>query len=238
MVNFFGTLSELKGECAYISEVGSFHYTMPNKLKSKSRSKKDGPVSIPFHFVFASVATATQFALQPSVLGNRVSGQADSWSEFRVTKLKFRLHPMGSSGGVQAMCFVPGIPDTMPATYNAVTAPPDSVIMASAQTTPTSWMSVARSNLHGYNDWFKTIAGVPDPTTEIQGYLCLMCGVAGTQYAEIRGVIQFQGPIDTASTPMLRRAAAVAKEYARFKFLMTEGPLAEVTLSASTPKGT
>jgi len=196
----------------------------------------DKPVKIAFHFQSNNTgASAYTLAIQPAGMGTRVSGIADSFELYRVTALKFRLLPSATVSGTvrpttSAAGWYAGVTDTVPSTVTSIAENTESVLLAVWATVPTEWCRVGKVSLAGYCPWYKTIQGTPDVAEEIQGNIYVAAGSTDSYVIEVRGVIEFKGPVNPSSTPMARQMAEMRKEKDRLmKILAT--PLSNPTNS-------
>jgi hypothetical protein len=209
---------------------------MPSKSKSKkkvkstpkasARSFNDRPVTMAFAGTQSFTGAGTySLALNPGSLGGRVVSVADTYELYRIVKLRYRLiRNTGGVSGSAAVAYYPGITDTPPTTFFTVTENPQNAIVTEVSTTPSGWVNVKAEQLAGYQSWYKTIVGTPDPSVEIQGYL--HAAATTTTFAcflQYDIEYQFKGPVPTGSTPAARRDAYVAKEYAKLMALLSAG---------------
>lgn len=212
---------------------------MPRKTKSKrgkSRVPKpndarDRIVRVPFH-VFQANTGATTYAivLQPASF-QRELAVADAFELYRFVELGFRLVPGSSGVGACAAGYLPGITDTAPATVGAVGGILKSVMLGSLQSVPSSWCKLGYAELRGFMNWYKSIAGTPDPADEQQGTIYFAADATAVAFTvEIFGICEFRGAAPTGSTPAMRLEAILAKEYQRQMFILAAGGAAAAKL--------
>jgi hypothetical protein len=171
-------------------------------------SRKSQITKVPFHILFTQVLTAGSgnLALTPALLGTRLGVIGDGFEEYRLTALKYRLHPGGAAvkgGDCQVASFYPGIVDsTSSLTATAVSEVVYSTIMGARATTPSAWGVVPRAVLSGPFPWYKTIASTLDASEETQGYMLIAGNGSDSYQLEAAGVMEFKGSSATANTPM------------------------------------
>ncbi len=200
---------------------------MPRKSSKKmgrsrpSQSLRDHSISIPFAAAIPYTgATAYTVALQP-VSFTRVLAEADGYELYRFTKLKFRL--IDTVNAYLAAAYFPGVTDTAPTSETQICANPQHTFLGVNQTVPSGWVTLGKE-LRGYEPWYKTIAGTPDPAQEIQGNIFITASSSTVAFhIQIKGVIEFRGPVPTGSTPAMRREAMLKKEYARIMHVLAAG---------------
>jgi len=172
-------------------------------------ARKDSQV-LPFRALLATTLTAGtfNFNLNPSSLASfatRVGVVADSWCQFRIRSLRFRLRIPPAGAGFtaqQAAGFVGGVQDTPPATVATVSELLPSCLLDLDQTVPSDWVRVSRGDLAGPLPWYKSIAGAADPTEESPGLLCIAGAGSNSAALEIEGVYEFKAAAATANTPV------------------------------------
>lgn len=141
------------------------------------------------------------FAIYPTSFP-RVLAEADGWAHFRVLRLKFRLHCLASTTGVQVAGYIGGVQDTGPSTVSAVSELIPSTVITSRQTTPSPWVNVSKSDLAGPFPWYKSVPGAADPTEESPGAVYIAGDGATDAFAvEFAGVMEFKVAAATANTP-------------------------------------
>lgn len=198
--------------------------------------QKDRTINVPFSLLQSGTAIATTVPIQPATLGGRVLAIADAYELFKVKKLEFRLLSATTTASAsrvsqQVACYLAGVTDTAPGNFALAAEVVEHVALGNAATTPTEWCRVPKSILAGYTPWYKTIAGTPDPSVEVQGNLFIVnpSGTTDTFCAEIRGVISFKGAVPISSTPMLRQLNEMRKEKDRLLKILAVTPAAEKT---------
>jgi len=180
------------------------------------RKANNSITKVPFHKIaLISLATPQALPVQPTQLGAHASGVADQFEEFRITQMKFRLHPNGT--GAVAMGFLPGISDTAPNTVPLIGNALASTIVTDSSTKPSEWVSISKSDLAGASNWYKSVAGVQDAWDEIPGYFYLAAATSTATYYELRGVVEYKGAVDNTNTPQER--ARIQRERERKKLL-------------------
>lgn len=204
---------------------------MPRKTKNRgnSRSSKginDRSVLVPFKALLDTTGAATYTqALNPAAISTRVSAVGDGFELYKLVKLRFRLLPSTNPmTGVFAACFLPGVVDNPPASAATVTSCMNHAILGLTQSVPSGWVNVDKVSLQGYQPWYKTIVGTPNPAEEIQGNIFVIAATPTRVLMEFDGVIAFKGAVDVAATPQMRREAMFADEYARMSRILAEGP--------------
>ncbi len=206
---------------------------MPRKTRSSHRpsgggkSLKKDMISVPFSYIKTSTAgTTVTSPLAPSGMSLQIAAMADVYEEYRVVKLRFRAHP---AAVLLAAGFVAGVTDTPPVSVSDIASIPNHVFAGTGQTVPTGWCNVPRKVLCGYVGplgWYKTIAGTPDPSVEVQGNIYYASGTATSVSIEVEGIIQFCTQVVPGATPAMRRAATLAKLYRDLQVVMAQGPAA------------
>jgi len=174
---------------------------------SQRNARKDSQV-LPFRAHLSTTLTAGtfNFNLNPSSLASfatRVGAVADSWCQYRVVKLRFRLRIPISAGitNQQAAGFVGGVQDTPPSTVATVSELLPSCLLDKNQTVPSDWVKVSPADLAGPLPWYKAIAGAADPTEESPGLICIAGVGTDTALLEMEGVYMFKAAAATANTP-------------------------------------
>lgn len=188
---------------------------MPKKGKKPVQKHSDiVEVKLKLATTGSLVGGALTIPLQPSSF-NQVSGLADNYEFYRVTRLMFRIQRSGTITGNQTMCYVAGVTDTPPSSASLASQALDSCVVTTTTTVPSNWVSVPNSRLASYQQWFKTIVGSPDPSVENQGNIFF--GGSGTDgvFYEIKATYQFRVPCNTALTPMERGQKILDAERAR-----------------------
>jgi len=191
-------------------------------------------IAVPFSTVKTGTTNATA-NVAPS-LSSRTLSAADNFELYRVTRLRYRQHVPTGGTGQTVVAYYAGVTDTPPATNVAnMEATNHNFFSGLNGSPPSRWTNVPRGQLAGYQPWYKTIVGTPDPSVEIQGILNITGSTPATiQYVvEIEGVIEFKGPVDAASTPESRRARMYATQYAVLQKILAEGPAALAAVSSS-----
>jgi len=195
-------------------------------MKKNNKSSQD-TVRIPFRFLNTAAASSGAKTLSVSpLLTPRLTILADTFDEYRFTKLSFRLHPTGTADtSIETACFEPGVVDTPPATNSAQSESLACAISTGAETTPSNWVTVPKGVLAGYQPWYKSVAGTPETAEEVQGNIfCFNSnGASDSTVVELSGICEFRGAINTSSTPADRIKAARMKERDRLVALLALG---------------
>lgn len=168
-------------------------------------------VSLPARGLFNGSLSAgvAQINLQPTNL-NSVAGAAANYEFYRITKLRYRLYPNGG-GSMLAAAYIAGAVDNAPSSPYDVAQTPHCVLYGDDVTVPTSWRNVPKSALASYNTWYKTVAGSPDPTEEVQGKIYLAGSSTDSYLLEYEMVYQFRTLVVTSATPAQRGAIELEK---------------------------
>lgn len=164
---------------------------------------------MPFHTLLQSNLVSGFYGLQVSpnsAMSLRASVEADVWAHFRMTSLKFRLHPGTFSGTPLSAGYIGGLQDTPPTTIPQVMELLPSTYLSDEVTKPTEWVSVGKGELAGPFPWYKTVGGSADPTEESPGSIYI-AGTSTDAFAlEIRGVFEFKTAVAAANTPVAIKA--------------------------------
>ncbi len=165
--------------------------------------RRDGIV-VPAHLLQRTQTASSLFNF-PVAPGSfsRILTIADSWAEFRVNSLKFRLHPeTNTSGGGVAAGLYTGIADTPPASISNVMELIPSAFLGYNSTVPSNWIDVPQKDLRGYFSWYKTIIGSPDVDVEHPCFIQVVTSGTMDLFAlEIYCEFEFKGAISTSNTP-------------------------------------
>jgi len=166
---------------------------------------------VPFHKLINGTLSSGVFpvTVNPATLGTRLGVIADGFEEYRITRLKFRLHPGGTAAkgaDAQVAAFYPGVIDTTAGTVTDVSEVVNSTVMGSRATTPSAWCTVDRATLSGPFSWYKSLASTLDTSEENQGQITVAGNVTDTFQLELAGAIEFKGSSATANTPMALEA--------------------------------
>lgn len=169
--------------------------------------------------------------------GERVSAIGETYQLYRVSKLKYRLHPT-TNGAVQDpvyAAFVPAGVAVDPTGVNDIVELPGSVRMAGnntsgvcVQTIPSNWYEVPAVDLRGPLPWYKTVGSASvDSWEENQGLVYVRSSTAGGVQAclEVQGEVQFMGAVDPALSAKAAEVAR-AKERERLLSLLADTKLA------------
>ncbi len=204
-------------------------------------------VAIPFHFLNLNSAAATVFYVpcNPQNLSSRMASEADAWSLFKLTKLRFRLHPRATtSGGSVAGGYYGTVADTPPATQAQVMELLASTYLSYQQTKPSDWVNVSPKELAGPFPWYKSIPGAADATEEQPGSLAFCTsGATDLLAVELEGVCVFRDSIATANTPLMvslqlkmrEERARAAAERRRSKLLLVLGGAQPSSVTGARP---
>jgi len=201
-------------------------------------SKQTRTSNIKVKFLFFSSVSATSAAsgvvfVNPNTsLTPHGALPADGFEFYKFNKLAFRLFRTGTINGLQSMTYVGGIEDTSQLTVGQSSESICTSILVATDTQPTRWQNVPKNLLRGYMPWYKTIQGSPDSAEEIQGQLVATTtsGSAESVFFEVRGEVEYRGPIATTSTPAERGRLESLKRAAQLAAL-----LALLPSNATTP---
>jgi len=184
----------------------------------KSRKQVKAISTEEFHCLKAGalVAGVYNLALNASGLGaisTRFLAIGDAFQLYRLKSLKFRLHCANVSAN-QAAGFVPGPPDTYPASLSQVMELRSSLYQDQTQTVPTEWCTVPVEDLRGQFPWYRTIDGTAPLNEEIPGTFYVF-GTGTDNYAvEFKIAVELKEPISTANTPEQLAALRARREQA------------------------
>ncbi len=190
------------------------------------RSATNDVVTTKLHGLFDNLTSSTtgiSILVQPTSLGTRASTLGDSYSEFRVKSLRFRLIPTNVTAATNVVTYTPGIVDTLPTSIATAASGNYCAIMGRGQTTPSNWITVSAQDCAGAANWYKSVSGTPASWDEAPGQFIYTASAASTLSLEFECTLQFKGAIDPGSTPMI---AAKRRELERIRLL---------ELLASTP---
>jgi len=170
-----------------------------------------------FHFMLNTAMASSTFGLLASPNTNvspRMLAEADTWAHYRFEALRFRLHRVASTTGVQAVGYVGGVQDVTPATVPAVSELLPSTFLSTQATVPSDWVRVPKKDLAGPLPWYKTIPGGADSTEEAPGVICVSTtgGATDSFSLEIRGRITFKTAVATGNTPIAIKARQLLRE--------------------------
>ncbi len=193
---------------------------------------------VPFSYANNQVLVSGSFSLPlyPSSFP-RVLEVADSFDLFRVTKLRYRLHPADTTPASLCMAFFPGVTDTPPTTFSTISECVQRTVIAGTATVPSNWVEVPRGLLRGMHEWYKTIPGTTELAEEYPGVIYAGAPTTGAGYIkyEIEGVFEFAGPITTGSTPMERAKKRAAAERARLLRILATPDSVTSSAAAASP---
>lgn len=191
---------------------------------------KDKSIAVAFSNTVAGTAAALTFGCNPAGLGNRILSMADGYEFYRLTKLEFRLLPSTTSAAASrassmTACYLGGVTDTAPSNTQLASECVHHVYLGNSSTVPTEWCHVNRKELAGYNPWYKTVVGSPDPSTEVQGNIFVISPSGTDTYVmQLRGIVQFKGSVPTGSTPMVRQLNEMRREKERLLKILSATP--------------
>ncbi len=216
--------------------------TRKNKRKSNRRTNNRRSaidmVTLPARALLTGNTGAAGIAisLQPTNL-NSVAQAADNYEFYRITRLRYRLYPNGG-GSIQTAAYIAGAVDNPPTTFQDMAQTPHCVIYGDDVSVPTAWRRVPRTALISYNSWYKTVAGSPDPSEEIQGQIYIVSGNASENYIiEIEATYQFRTLVVTSATPAERGAIELEKYRANLLRIMGLSPVAAALPTGSPSVG-
>ncbi len=92
---------------------------------------------------------------------------------------------------------------------------------------------MSRPVLAGYQPWYKTVVGTPDPSAEVQGTIYINGTSTDSYSLELRGVYEFKNPVNAGSTPALIREALLRRERERLMSILD--PCAESSVAKTFP---
>lgn len=177
-----------------------------------------------------------QISMQPPTF-NSVAQVADNYEFYRLTRLRYRLHPNGG-GAFCVAAYIAGAVDNAPSTPSDLAVTPHCVVLGDDVQIPTPWRNVPRAALASYNTWYKTIAGSPDPSEEVQGKIYLAGGGTDAYWLEMEATYQFRTLVVTSATPAERGALALEKERAYLlRILGLSNLVLPPTPGIATPSG-
>jgi hypothetical protein len=181
-----------------------------------------------------SFATSgSQYQLDPfdSTLSlTRGAELANSFEFYRCVGLRIRALPqnvpaatVNTSAVVGALCYVPGIQSSPPASAGEIMENDKCLILSGGQTVPSPWFVLGRNELQtlvGVDGWLKcdSDTGESNPDQVVQGEVCVAGSVAQTYAMEIFLDWEFSVPANTSvnlreahlAEAVLRRAKIVA----------------------------
>lgn len=172
----------------------------------KRNGKGKDSLTFTFHTIVLAntgVGGNNNFLVSPNVtLTPRGLIEADTWAHFKVTKLRFRLHPTDTAIDSDVVCgYVGGIQDATPATIAEIGELIPSTLLGAQTTVPTEWVSVSGSELNGPFPWYKTIPGSADATEEAPGRIVLASTTISAGFSlELRGEFVFKTAVAAANT--------------------------------------
>jgi len=183
-------------------------------------AKSRDTVRIPFHAFMATTFTTSAVVFLSPLITPRLTAIADSYDEYRFESFKFRIRDGQASN--QAACFIPGIVDTPPATLSAVGEVLNSVMIGVGETIPSNWSNISKGVLSGMHPWYKTVAGTPESSEEIQGNVCIFegSGAGVSVVLEISGVCAMRAGVNAGNTPLDRQLALRRREKQRIVSLL------------------
>jgi hypothetical protein len=183
----------------------------------------------------ASLTTGMlQISLQPGSLSGstRIPEVADGFAFYKLTRLRFRMHRSADANPC-SIAFVPGAPNTVPATASAANELLHGTYYVNTYTAPSQWVKVPAADLKGQFEWYKTITGTEVADLAYPGSITAQGTTTDAIVYEIVGTYVFKEPISTANTPaelaLLRRmrqdrevAARAAAKDRMLKILSTD----------------
>lgn len=178
-------------------------------------------------------AGAGSLATDPTTLGTRATILSDGFALYRIVGMRYRLHP-GTRSTTQVLAWYPGIVDTAPGSIIINSENPNSVVLATGQTSPTAWAKLSRKEVQGYFTWYKSKAGSLDPSEETQGTFYVNGTGAEQCLIEFEVQMQFRAPVDVSTTPAVRENAAVLRERDRLLRILSAG---STSTTPSSPGG-
>lgn len=140
-------------------------------------------------------------------LNSTLTAMAAVYELYRVSKLRYRLHPNASQSTALIAAYYPEAQVTIPS-IDQNSENIDCCMLFEDTTVPTPWHNVPRSRLKGQIDWWKCVPDAGASEFEIQGIIVLTGTGTDAFRLEMDGVVEFKNPIPAAA------AAAVHKQRA------------------------
>jgi len=201
-----------------------------NKRNKNKRSNRSGgytrdiiTVSSRQFTIVGLAGGVGQISLSPSSF-IEAAAISDVFELYRVTKLRYRLHRHVSTSGSLAAVYIAGVVDNAPSTAADASVSPYTAVITPTATVPSGWRTVSRRDLVGYQPWYKTIAGSPDPAQEVQGRIYLAGLASDFWTVEVEVVYQFKSPCTSSATPAERGARECALERERLLRILAAAP--------------
>lgn len=180
------------------------------------------------------VAGSAAIPVIPSngALSPRATTVSDAWALYCVRRLKFRLRKATLTGPMAAG-FILGVTDTVPSTFGQVSEIIKHTTIVSSDTEPSAWCMLSGKALRGYQPWYKTVAGSPDTSVEVQGVIYLAGTGTDLITIQIEVEISFSQPLATVDTPLARGAYKVIRDERLRLALAAKARLAGTVVTAS-----
>lgn len=206
-----------------------------NNKRNNKRSSQD-IVTVPARALLQGnlASGLAQISLQPTNL-NAVSGSADSYEFYRISRLRYRLFP-SSISGIQVAAYIAGAVDNPPTTTSDLAITRHACLLGDEVTVPSSWRNVPKTALASYMSWYKTVVGSPAPDTELQGSIYLAGSGTDGYTLEIEATYQFRSLVATSATPKERGFTEMRKQREYMLRVMGLSPAAPAPASNPTSK--
>lgn len=177
------------------------------RRSNRSRRNVASISPVKFHLTFAGTLSGVTgnsvLNMAPQSMTG-VSEVADQFDLFRLTQLKYRLHPMDPADTTfQTAAYVPDV-DTQTVTTAQNSESPLCVTQTPFCGVPSRWMNVPRSQLKGMLDWYKCSPDSGAAEFEVQGRITIAGGLSDNYILEYDGIIEFKNPV--SSSVMMERA--------------------------------
>lgn len=179
------------------------------------RAKGTDRSFVDFRYVsgFTMVAGLNNVAVSPTAaFSPRLTAIADTWALYRVVSLRFRLRRATTITTSQAAGFIPGVTDSPPGSVTILSEVLPSTYLALTDTVPSSWATVSKRELQGYQTWYKTVVGSPGTDAEVVGYIFLAGTGTETVTLEYEGRFEFSDGVPTGATPAAVKLASTVRE--------------------------
>lgn len=149
----------------------------------------------------AMISGQATVSLSPATFTS-LSSLAGQFDMYKVTRLRFRMHPATSTTIALAACYIPGISDNLPVGTVACAQVSDHTYIGGDTTVPSSWCQVPSAGLKGYMNWYKTVVGSPDAAEEVQGVIRLGGSSTEVYQLEVEATYLFKNLLPDSATPM------------------------------------
>lgn len=206
--------------------------------RNNSQSLRGGVSPVAFHSLNTFTTSGTTGVVTAVVTpqGTPFAGVnevGDQFDLFRVSRLRYRLHPMDPTDTVnQGVCFYPDV-DIQTQTISQLAESPLAAVQTPFCGVPSRWINVPRSQLKGMLDWYKCTQDAGSTEFEIQGSLQMVGGLSSSVRLEVEGIILFKNPVSSSLQMERTLNRAVAKGLA----IRLPPPPSPVTVKNVTPRG-